>query len=243
MNDPFASEDISSQISQPNLYKMSEIQLFEIYQMSIDQSLSESPRSKYNRPKFHAENLFVETKRSSTILLSLRVMDITQPPNSGTLLSSSENEKQNLSYQACYEKADAFLDSQSFIIVLPEAETKVRKYVKVVAVAQSLSVKSETDSPLYCGSPSLQGISGSSLLARRANSKMQSPLSSKSDNTETCSRSLNLLALPLKISRFAENVQKESEIAVAAKKNEINSQLNVKMQEPDLDNNGSLYLS
>ena len=160
-----------------------------------------------------------------------------EQPNSAVLLKSGcklfENEGES-KYLDCYERGEKFLDKLDFKIVEPGVENKVRNYVKVLARSQSL-MEETLDSPLYAGSPSLRGIGDSSLMARRTNSRANSPLVISKDaaaedsplSTNKYSSNTRTSPIPQKISRFGDSSRRlfSDSINAEEEKNEIDDKV------------------
>lgn len=140
-------------------------------------------------------------------------------PESATLLPKGKklfDAAPESEYTACYERAEVFLDENDVKFAEPGAESKVRKHVKVLTRAKTLQ-EEHSESPLYVGSPSLRNICDSSLLARRINSKEQSPMSQKSTFEEDSPLSMSKTSsinhtspIPQKISKFGGDSRKNS---------------------------------
>jgi len=150
------------------------------------------------------------TSNLSNGLLKLHPVAHTQQPNSANPFLRCRNSKDSEShgYTEFYDKADNFLDENNFVIVEPGAETKVRKHIKVLTRSQSLFSEEETSSPLYTGSPMLQRVADSSLLARRV-SRNQSPLIKLGSQSEENSTITSQQSSPTpRNSKFSESPQR-----------------------------------
>lgn len=178
---------------------------------------NESPTRKISRPGFNTVNLSITIANTSTRFLKIHSSDVIQQPHSAGSLKKQKKFYQSktlqLDYTTGYEHAEEFLDQHGFTIVEPGVATKVRKSVKVLPRSQSLNTDSGAGVTVYAGSPTLQKISDSSLLARRASgSKTASPvLKSPSTESENSMDHPPIVILTQKISRFAENALKNHE--------------------------------
>lgn len=213
-------------------------------------------KKKIDRPNFNVGGLSVKTSYISNLpngLLSLQPTHPSHEPHSATPCLKSRKLRSRFAqdYSACYERADCFLDSNGFVIVEPGAETKIRKHIKVLTRTQSLAsgTQSEMSSPMvYVGSPMLQKVSDSSLLARRTLSRTQSPmlkLSSPLEENSTTAYSQTSSPTPIRLSKFSESSFKIQEkltmhIIIEEKKTQ-SARADLGSPEPNLKDKGRTY--
>lgn len=204
-----------------------------VQELSSD-TTTESPNSKRSpRPNFNIGGLSVRTRAPARGLLNLQQAGPIREPNSAIQFTTNKKNRQRTTkqhdYLTCYENADAFLDEKEFAIVEPGEEIKVKKYVKVIP--RSLSVdRDPVASPLYCGSPTLAKIGASSLLARRTNSRNQSPQSTSGEKSDD-SGNQQQVGVTKKVSKFSLNVTSRTEKETGFEEEKMQSRIKFLTQE------------